>query len=68
MLGDKLTSPLEKFNKIAEQLDAARAKRNEALTGAYGISREIAGGKMTSEEMTRAMAKQNRLDTQAAQQ
>ena len=68
VLGDKLTSPLEKFNKIAEQLDAARAKRNEALTGAYGISKEISGGKMTSEEMTRAMAKQSRLDTQAAEQ
>lgn len=68
VLGDKLTSPLEKFNKIAEQLDAARARRNEALTGAYGIAKDIAGGKMTSEEMTRAMAKQNRLDTQASQQ
>lgn len=68
VLGDKLTSPLEKFNKIAEQLDAARARRNEALTGAYGIAKDIAGGKMTSEEMTRAMAKQSKLDTQAAQQ
>ncbi len=68
VLGDKLTSPLEKFNKIAEQLDAARARRNEALTGAYGIAKDIAGGKMTSDEMTRAMAKQSKLDTQAAQQ
>ena len=66
ILGNNNLSPLEKFNKISDELDKLRATRKTALEGAYGISKEIAGGKMTSEEMTRAMAKQSKYEFQAS--
>lgn len=65
VLDDKLSSPLDKFNKISQELDRLRQRRNTALEGVYGISREIAGGKMTSEEMTKAMSKQQGLQAEA---
>lgn len=65
VLEDKLSSPLDKFNKISEELDKLRQRRNTALEGAYGISREIAGGKMTSEEMTKAMSRQQVFSAEA---
>lgn len=65
VLGDKLSSPLEKFNKISEELDKLRQRRNTALEGAYGISRDIAGGKMTAEEMAKAMSKQQKFLAEA---
>ena len=66
ILGNNNLSPLEKFNKISDELDKLRATRKTALEGAYGISKEIAGGKMTSEEMTRAIAKQSKYEFQAS--
>ena len=66
ILGNNNLSPLEKFTKISDELDKLRATRKTALEGAYGISKDIAGGKMTSEEMTRAMAKQSKYEFQAS--
>lgn len=66
ILGNKMLSPLEKFTKISDELDKLRATRKTALEGAYGISKDIANGKMTSEEMTRAMAKQSKYEFQAS--
>lgn len=66
VLGDKMLSPLEKFTKISEELDRLRATRNEALNGAFGLSKEISSGKMTSEEMARAMAKQSKYEFEAS--
>lgn len=65
ILGDKMLSPLEKFNKISEELDKLRTTRSSALTSAYDLSKQISGGKMTSEEMTRAMAKQSKYEFEA---
>lgn len=65
VLGDKMLSPLEKFGKIADQLDALRAQRAEKMNEVFGISKEIQGGKMNSEDMARAMAKQARLEFDA---
>lgn len=66
ILGNNNLSPLEKFTKISDELDKLRATRKTALEGAYGISKDIANGKMTSEEMTRAMAKQSKYEFQAS--
>ena len=66
ILGNKMLSPLEKFTKISEELDNLRATRNTALEGAFGLSRDINAGKMTSEEMARAMAKQSKYEFQAS--
>ena len=66
ILGDKMLSPLEKFTKISEELDNLRATRNTALEGAFGLSRDINAGKMTPEEMARAMAKQSKYEFQAS--
>ena len=66
VLGDKMLSPLEKFGKIADQLDALRSQRASKMSEVFGISKEIQGGKMTSEEMVRAMAKQARLEFDAS--
>lgn len=66
IIGDKLTSPLEKFEKIADELDKLRAQRASKMSEAFGISKEIQGGKMTSEEMARAMAKQAKLEFDAS--
>lgn len=65
ILGNKMLSPLEKFTKISEELDKLRTTRSSALTSAYDLSKQISGGKMTSEEMTRAMAKQSKYEFEA---
>lgn len=65
VLGDKMLSPLEKFGKIADQLDALRSQRASTMSEAFGISKEIQEGKMNSEDMARAMAKQARLEFDA---
>ena len=66
IIGDKLTSPLEKFEKIADELDKLRAQRASKMSEAFGISKEIQGGKMNSEDMARAMAKQARIEFEAS--
>lgn len=66
ILGNKMLSPLEKFNKISDELDKLRTTRKTALESAFGLSKDIANGKMTSEEMTRAMAKQSKYEFQAS--
>ena len=66
ILGNKMLSPLEKFTKISDELDKLRATRKTALESAFGLSKDIANGKMTSEEMTRAMAKQSKYEFQAS--
>lgn len=65
ILGNRMLSPLEKFNKISDELDKLRTTRNTALTSAYDLSKEISGGKMTSEEMTRAMSRQSKYEFEA---
>lgn len=65
ILGNRMLSPLEKFNDIAYELDKLRTTRNTALTRAYDLSKEISGGKMTSEEMTRAMSRQSKYEFEA---
>lgn len=66
IIGNNNLGPLEKFTKISDELDKLRTTRKTALEGAYGISKDIASGKMTSEEMTRAMAKQSKYEFQAS--
>lgn len=66
IIDNKELSPLEKFNKIAEELDKLRISRSEKMSEAFGISKEIQGGKMTSEDMARAMAKQARIEFEAS--
>lgn len=59
-LNDKALSPLQKFGKIAEELDRARAAKNGALTGAFEIARYLKEneGQLDSEEIARKMKKQ----------
>ena len=66
VLGDKMLSPLEKFERIASELDNLRSQRASKMNEVFGISKEIQGGKMTSEEMARAMANQARLEFDAS--
>ena len=66
IIDNKELSPLEKFNRIAEELDKLRISRSEKMSEAFGISKEIQGGKMTSEDMARAMAKQARIEFEAS--
>lgn len=62
VLGDKLTGPLEKFNKLSEELDKLRNLKNNSLMQAYGIAKNISenGSKMTSEDFKRELAAQGR--------
>lgn len=66
IIDNKGLSTLEKFNKIAEELDKLRTLRSEKMSEVFGISKEIQEGKMNSEEMARAMAKQARLEFDAS--
>lgn len=66
ILGNKMLSPLEKFTKISDELDKLRNTRKTAMEGAFGLAKEINGGKMNSEEMARAMAKQSKYEFQAS--
>lgn len=65
ILGDKLLSPLEKFNKISDELDKLRTTKSSALKNAYEMSKQISGSNMTSEEMTRAIKKQSKYEFEA---
>lgn len=67
-LGSKVTSPLEKFNEIATELDRARSSKNSSLQEAFGISRDIRenGATMTSEEIKEKMKDQARFERAAA--
>lgn len=68
VLGSKLTGPLEKFNKLSEELDKLRNLKNNSLMQAYGIAKDISenGSKMTSDDMKRELAKQGRFEQDAA--
>ena len=51
IMNNKQSSPLEKFNKIAEELDKLRANRKSLVEQAYGINKEIAKGGRDSNEL-----------------
>lgn len=70
MLGDKTLGPLEKFNKIAEQLDIARSSKNSALNEAFGIAKYLKDneGKLDSAEVQAQMKKQAGFERDAAAQ
>ena len=51
IMNNKQSSPLEKFNKIAEELDKLRANRKSLVEKAYGINKEIAKGGRDSNEL-----------------
>lgn len=66
-MGNKLTGPLEKFNKLSEELDKLRNLKNNSLMQAYGIAKNISenGSSMSSEDMKRELARQGRLEQDA---
>lgn len=68
VLGDKLTGPLEKFNKLSEELDKLRNLKNNSLMQAYSIAKNINmnGSSMSSEDMRKEFAKQSRFEADAA--
>ena len=51
IMNNKKSSPLEKFNKIAEELDKLRSNRKSLIEKAYGINKEIAKGGRDSNEL-----------------
>ena len=51
IMNNKQSSPLEKFNKIAEELDKLRSNRKSLIEKAYGINKEIAKGGRDSNEL-----------------
>ena len=51
IMNNKQSSPLEKFNKIAEELDKLRSNRKSLVEQAYGINKEIAKGGRDSNEL-----------------
>ena len=51
IMNNKQSSPLEKFNKIAEELDKLRSNRKSLVEKAYGINKEIAKGGRDSNEL-----------------
>lgn len=66
IIDNKGLSTLEKFNRIAEELDKLRTLRSEKMSEVFGISKEIQEGKMNSEDMARTMAKQAKLEFDAS--
>lgn len=68
ILGSKLTGPLEKFNKLSEELDKLRNLKNNSLMQAYSVAKDISlnGSSMTSEDMKRRLAAQGRYEQDAA--
>lgn len=68
VLGSKLTGPLEKFNKLSEEIDKLRTAKNSSLMQAYGIAKEISenGAAMSSEEMKKKLAKQSKFEGDAS--
>ena len=51
IMNNKLSGPLEKFNKIAEELDRLRSDRKSLVEKAYGINKDIAKGERDSNEL-----------------
>ena len=51
IMNNKLSGPLEKFNKIAEELDRLRSDRKSLVEKAYGINKDIANGGRDSNEL-----------------
>lgn len=51
IMNNKQSGPLEKFNKIAEELDRLRSDRKSLVEKAYGINKDIANGERDSNEL-----------------
>ena len=51
IMNNKQSSPLEKFNKIAEELDKLRSNRKSLVEQAYSINKDIAKGGRDSNEL-----------------
>ena len=51
IMNNKQSGPLEKFNKIAEELDRLRSDRKSLVEKAYGINKDIANGGRDSNEL-----------------
>ena len=51
IMNNKQSGPLEKFNKIAEELDRLRSDRKSLVEKAYGINKDIANGRRDSNEL-----------------
>ena len=51
IMNNKQSGPLEKFNKIAEELDKLRSDRKSLVEKAYGINKDIANGERDSNEL-----------------
>lgn len=51
IMNNKQSGPLEKFNKIVEELDRLRSDRKSLVEKAYGINKEIVNGGRDSNEL-----------------
>ena len=51
IMNNKQSSPLEKFNQIAEELDKLRSNRKSLVEQAYSINKDIAKGGRDSNEL-----------------